>query len=173
MLPMVLSLPGAPPPPTLWALLLSIAFQSQHGLELKLGGWGRPDCRGGTSKPDVRRQQAASTPSVSWGTSTEGYNSSLTYQLDSLIFSLTAASNAWVTWSHGLNCLPAVLFLDRRVASCSPGAGLVVAPVPKEDPNGAPALHLTFSGSQMPRGSSLGYGDEAEGLLSLELGGAG
>lgn len=61
---------------------------------------------------------------------------------------------------------PAVLFLDRRVASCSLGAGLVVAPVPKEDPNGAPALHVTLSGSQMPRGSSRGYGDEAKGLLS-------
>lgn len=53
-------------------------------------GWGRPDYRGGTSKPDVLGQRAASTPLLLWGTSTKVTVSSLTYQLDFPLISLAS-----------------------------------------------------------------------------------
>lgn len=150
---MVLSLPVLVPPfSQLFGLGCYQCFPVSAWFGAEAMGWGRPDYRGGTSKPDVLRQPAASTPPLLWGTSTKGYNilPYLPAWLFPLIISLASTSNALVIWRH--TELPWCIFLDSRVVSCS-SAGSEVTQPPKEDTNGAPALRFTFAGSQLTSGS--------------------
>lgn len=86
---------AGPPLPQLSGLCCCQCFPVSAWFQAAALGWGRPDYRGGTSKPDVLGQRAASTPLLLWGTSTKVTVSSLTYQLDLPLISLASASNAW------------------------------------------------------------------------------
>ncbi|XP_016075555.1 PREDICTED: mitoferrin-2 isoform X2 [Miniopterus natalensis] len=124
---MVLSLPVLVPPfSQFFGLCCCQCFPVSAWFGAEALGWGRPDYRGGTSKPDVLRQPAASTPPLLWGTSTKGYNSSLTYQLDSFLSSspwhqlLPGAAGCVATLLHDAAMNPAEVVKQRMQMYNSP-----------------------------------------------------